>query len=358
MENPKHLTDFKVENFKCFESFEMNDIGQFNLIVGDNNVGKTSVLEALLFDGDVSSLNWYWREIVKSRNNFNSDKEEDIDIYPFIYNAKNSDKKIVFRLNSVTTSVFYRRLNELDKNEQNLLEKSVFYGFGRKLQPENYFLVGYKGENLDSLVSQFEMKRRLDNYVPIIYLKNTYGFDLVNQYSSQQNENKDTREFYIQQLKRHFIRDLESMEVITAHPFGPQITLSLEGIQRTMPLSSQGEGSIKLFRILLEINECAGQKLMIDEIDAGVHFSRLPNFWKTILTAAMEKKVQLFMTTHSQECIKYYKDWQKKRYDKWRKKNPKADYYHFLKSVGYATGDKYTKELKPKVAWVQKHLKL
>jgi hypothetical protein len=58
------------------------------------------------------------------------------------------------------------------------------------------------------------------------------------------------------------------------------------------------------------------------------------------------------------ECIQYYKTWQDKRYDKWRKKNPKADYYHFLKSVGYATGDKYTKELKPKVAWVQKHLKL
>lgn len=58
------------------------------------------------------------------------------------------------------------------------------------------------------------------------------------------------------------------------------------------------------------------------------------------------------------ECIQYYKKWQDKRYDKWRKKNPKADYYHFLKSVGYATGDKYTREIKPKVAWVQKHLKL
>ena len=32
----KHLKEFKVENFKCFESFEMKDIGQFNLIVGDN----------------------------------------------------------------------------------------------------------------------------------------------------------------------------------------------------------------------------------------------------------------------------------------------------------------------------------
>lgn len=59
-----------------------------------------------------------------------------------------------------------------------------------------------------------------------------------------------------------------------------------------------------------------------------------------------------------EECIAYYKSWQDKRYDKWRKKHPKADYYHFLKSVGYATGDKYTKELKPKVAWVQKNLKL
>jgi Mannosyl-glycoprotein endo-beta-N-acetylglucosaminidase len=59
-----------------------------------------------------------------------------------------------------------------------------------------------------------------------------------------------------------------------------------------------------------------------------------------------------------EECIAYYKSWQDKRYPKWRSKHPKGTYYEFLKSAGYATGDKYTKELKPKVAWVQKHLKL
>jgi flagellum-specific peptidoglycan hydrolase FlgJ len=62
--------------------------------------------------------------------------------------------------------------------------------------------------------------------------------------------------------------------------------------------------------------------------------------------------------TSDEECISYYKSWQDKRYPKWRKKNPKGDYYHFLKSTGYATGDKYTNELKPKVAWVRKNLKL
>lgn len=59
-----------------------------------------------------------------------------------------------------------------------------------------------------------------------------------------------------------------------------------------------------------------------------------------------------------EECIAYYKTWQDKRYDAWRKKHPKADYYHFLKHVKYATGDKYTAELKPKVAWVRKNLVL
>ncbi len=48
-----HLTYFKVENFKKFDSLEVNDIGQFNLIVGDNNVGKTCLLEALLVDNDI-----------------------------------------------------------------------------------------------------------------------------------------------------------------------------------------------------------------------------------------------------------------------------------------------------------------
>ena len=47
-------------------------------------------------------------------------------------------------------------------------------------------------------------------------------------------------------------------------------------------------------------------------------------------------------------CLEYYKKWQDKRYEKWQKKYPKEDYYHFLKHVKYATGDKYTNELKPK----------
>jgi len=43
----RRIVSFNVKNFKRFKFFEVKDIGQFNLIVGDNNVGKTSFLEAL-----------------------------------------------------------------------------------------------------------------------------------------------------------------------------------------------------------------------------------------------------------------------------------------------------------------------
>ena len=46
----RFIQDITIRNFKCFEELKIEGCGQFNLILGDNNVGKTSVLEALLVD--------------------------------------------------------------------------------------------------------------------------------------------------------------------------------------------------------------------------------------------------------------------------------------------------------------------
>jgi hypothetical protein len=62
--------------------------------------------------------------------------------------------------------------------------------------------------------------------------------------------------------------------------------------------------------------------------------------------------------TSDEESVAYYKRWQDKRYPKWRAKYPKGTYYDFLKWAKYATGDKYNNELKGRVAWVKKNLKL
>ena len=69
--NENHLTYFKIENFKRFDSFEMENLGQYNLLVGDNNVGKTSVLEGLCFDENLGNLVWSFINIFIKRKMIN-----------------------------------------------------------------------------------------------------------------------------------------------------------------------------------------------------------------------------------------------------------------------------------------------
>ena len=57
---------------------------------------------------------------------------------------------------------------------------------------------------------------------------------------------------------------------------------------------------------LLEITVCKDKRLMVDEIDTGIHYSKMKEFWKIILLASKENNVQLFATTHSKECLQDY----------------------------------------------------
>jgi AAA15 family ATPase/GTPase len=43
------LKDLEIYNFKKFEHLSVKNMGQVNLVTGDNNVGKTTFLESLLF---------------------------------------------------------------------------------------------------------------------------------------------------------------------------------------------------------------------------------------------------------------------------------------------------------------------
>ena len=50
------LNDLTIENFRSFENYKLDKLARVNLLVGDNNCGKTSVLEAvrlLVAQGDI-----------------------------------------------------------------------------------------------------------------------------------------------------------------------------------------------------------------------------------------------------------------------------------------------------------------
>ncbi len=281
----EHLTYFKVENFKRFKSFELDDIGQFNLIVGDNNVGKTSVLEALLIDENTQVFSKRLATLIYEVKKFT---ESDYDYIQYFVNKSSEDLILIFKykINGVFTTITLKQIDKTDKwsiqhievphINNNLLE-------GNELQL-------YSDE--DTI------------YLPYVYLNAGYDNDLINYYSFVQ-ESRNLKRHLINSLKV-LIPNIEDIEISIKS--SPTLLVAQKDMDAVIPLAIFGEGSIKLFRILCQIILSQEKRLMIDEIDAGIHFSRMKLFWKTILNAAKDNKVQLFVTTHNEECLRYFKE--------------------------------------------------
>ena len=83
---------------------------------------------------------------------------------------------------------------------------------------------------------------------------------------------------------------------------------SFEDKDEFVPLNYLGDGFKRIFYIILKAISLKGKRLMIDEIEIGIHHSKLKEFWINIIKICKELNIQLFATTHSQECTEaFYK---------------------------------------------------
>lgn len=68
-------------------------------------------------------------------------------------------------------------------------------------------------------------------------------------------------------------------------------------------LGSMGKGINRIFTYILAMVNVPNGILLIDEIENGLHYTTQELLWKTIFKLSKELKVQVFATTHSDDCI-------------------------------------------------------
>lgn len=96
---------------------------------------------------------------------------------------------------------------------------------------------------------------------------------------------------------------LESLDAIA--PDGEQrIYAELDGLLQALPLSQLGHGFSRLVYLFSELLVSESQLALIDEIENGIHYSALPTLFKGIKTVAQERQVQSLITTHSWDCLR------------------------------------------------------
>lgn len=309
------LHSFHIKNYRGFKDFTIEPFERVNLITGSNNVGKTSLLEALylnLAPGTAFYLN------------LDSNKEES----STWLNLFRGFKDVGFRLDNVSKWgwLFYGK--DLSNNIE-LISKGEHGGtqilkmqwlieadggglpIPRDIPPDDLSIY------LDTVLTNAEGKdfnwrveKNGHRALPPRFILDTNPLRLLLNASSRPPE-EDTKWFsklsdvgrqdeIINTLKLIEPR-LKNLAISTSD--GPAMIYGDVGIGRRIPMSQMGEGIVRLLSLVLEITNASGGAVLIDEIESGLHHSVLTKVWQAIAESARRSDTQIFATTHSWECI-------------------------------------------------------
>jgi AAA15 family ATPase/GTPase len=315
MDANNHLTSFSIENFKCFEAFELDNIGQFNLIAGDNNVGKTSLLEALLLDRHVvdtiSRFRFFlgWR-LADNPMNIDSNKIS-------VLFRKKLNKPIRFTRTSTNYSNTYEYHFKYPRNGANSESTDEFddsdLDFMRQniigVSPENQSIehLILKQNNKISFIVPMSYKQGGTGFIPFFSPRIIYRYDLCNYWDSIV---KNDFEAIFMRIFNTIFPEIEEVRNFTNDITnkGNVVYVRLKTNDSYVPLAMIGDGCVKFFRLLCLIFSAQSKIVLFDELDNGVHFLKLKSFIKELIVLCNSYNVQLFATTHSKECIEAYSE--------------------------------------------------
>ncbi len=115
---------------------------------------------------------------------------------------------------------------------------------------------------------------------------------------SVENTEKDV----VQTLRQQF-PEIQEISVQSPTLF-PVLYAGLSQRARKMPLALVSSGISKFISLLLAIEGGKGGVLLVDEIENGIYYQTMPALLEALHSAARRMGVQLFLTTHSWECLK------------------------------------------------------
>ena len=311
------LRSFTLKNFRCFQYLTLEPLERVNLIAGKNNVGKTSLLEAIfIFINPTNPESLF--QVNRLRGLTIISRIEDIEEMKGFFFDQDVDK--IIELSSIEGNNLQRslKIRFLEPGESPL---SIFDPlFDNELFQANESLTT-EDRSYDTIVLDYQDPTsktgtsrttvRADGR--LLRSSRRQKFPLgIYLTTSTRSPREDSERF--SNLERVGRQDEVLKTLRLLEPRLQRLTLLVVdrepiihgdiGMNELVPLPLMGEGIGRLLSIILAIANAKGGTILIDEIENGLHYSVLTDVWKAIADAARRVDVQIFATTHSQECIR------------------------------------------------------
>ncbi len=318
------LKNFTIKNYKSIKELEIKELNRINLFVGRNNAGKSNILEAILLyatrfsNANVIEILSLRKDIIIERNisgRLNASASLENILSLITSRSKKlmrqcgvelkTDKEIV-TLRSFKeeksqidgdTVLKYTPFSdtEIDSNNEDVQEKLRIVMQQDSKETPDFRILGLRRWTDDGVLD----KR-------CIYVNCT----------SRDNKNFETmwNQIVLSPLKSEVIKALQLIapeieDVACIREPGKTEALPYVRInEEVIPLHSMGDGIVHILNIMLAMVNVKDGILLLDEMENGLHFHTLEQLWKIINSLSKKLKVQVFVTTHSNDCIRAFKE--------------------------------------------------
>ena len=333
------LQSLKIEGFRGFQNFEMANLGRINLLVGKNNSGKTSILEAIQFLYAQNNIDIFL-ETISYRGEFawlenklagRTKVFEICHLFPgheiipskeiiIIGSRESHQESVTISVKSIPIQLsLYSDKNDdlnndniFDDEEWNKLLLSIRWSQSQK--PIELELLANGTLARDSIrrmasLSRISHKIGIDNKIELRFLT---PFSLTSSDMAALFDNivlSPLEDLIIESLKIiepkiERIASVVSGKYLTSNNLGVRggFLIKIKNHDQPIPIGSLGDGFWRMLGLVLAMVNLENGILLVDEIDSGLHFTVMTDMWKVVWETAKRLNIQVFATTHSRDC--------------------------------------------------------
>ena len=324
------IRTLKLENYRGFSSYELGELTRVNLLVGKNDCGKTSILEAvrlLVSRGDVKAL----LQAARQRGEIHTAPDGDelgprrrrgaYDLSHHFFERR-FGPGAEFRISSDdglgSVGVKIEEAEDFEPYADDL--------FGTETESTEPLALRIQRHNLEDMVfslaedGSFSLGRRPNivtrrrasaNALPAprpVRFLTARSLDGQAMASMWNRVLLAGRESEVIEAMRLLEEDLESIhflsdDKIRRSPGLPSIVLGFGIGTPRRPIGSYGDGMRRLLALSLSLTQAGKGFLLIDGIDTGLHWTVMKDMWGLVVDAARNLSVQVFATTHNLDCV-------------------------------------------------------
>lgn len=307
------LRNARIQNLRGIADLSLNDFSSLNVLVGPNNSGKTTVLEALFLLAGMSNP-----LLPIKINNFRRVENfvfDDFRYNDFRYNFRQLNYDNVISLEASEADC--KRKVEISPIFPNGMEGDAGAISAAKSDNSTERLLLKEAVGLKMSCSVWNGEYRthesviqIDDGNPAITHSSHYeeaiNARMLNHHTLQSNLSERFDTLQRIKLKPRVISVLKRIE-----PALLDLSMSANGVimvdigfSQLAPLNLMGDGFRKATAVVTNLSASENSVFLIDEIENGLHFETMDILWQGIIEAIIEFRQQVFVTTHSYEALK------------------------------------------------------